>query len=279
MTQWSDAFDTVEAKGNREDLTSIIVRISPTETPLVTAFGRGSAKATTHEWQTDALAAHTKDNAAIEGDDIATTPTLTPTVRVSNQTQILRKLIAVTGTQERVEKAGRSSEIQYQVAKAGEELKRDLEASVSQNNPGVTGLTRKLCSAETWIMTNDSRGAGGADGSPAAPMPTTAPTDGTQRALTEALLKGVIQSVWTEGGKGELILAGPKNKQNISAFTGNATRFVGAEEKELVAGIDWYTSDFGRHKIVPSRFNRDRSVLILTSEYWALSYLRPFHTV
>ncbi|MCI0635987.1 MAG: DUF5309 domain-containing protein, partial [Actinobacteria bacterium] len=57
------------------------------------------------------------------------------------------------------------------------------------------------------------------------------------------------------------------------------TRFVGAEEKELVAGIDWYTSDFGRHKIVPSRFNRDRSVLVLTPMYWALSYLRPFHTV
>jgi len=35
-------------------------------------------------------------------------------------------------------------------------------------------------------------------------------------------------------------------------------------------------SDFGEHRIYPSRFSRDRSVLVLDMEYWGIAYLRPF---
>ena len=111
------------------------------------------------------------------------------------------------------------------------------------------------------------------------PSITAIAVDGTQRPLTEALLKSSIQQVWTNGGKADVILAGPKNKQNISAFSGNSTRFIDADSKELIAGIDYYTSDFGRHKIVPSRFNRDRTVGVLTSELWAVAYLRPMTVI
>ena len=308
MTQFADVFDSIDAKGNREDLTDMIYRISPTETPFVTMVaGRESAEAIEHEWQVDALAAAAV-NAVLEGDQIATTPALVATGRNANGQQIMRKTLSVSGTQESVRHAGRASELAYQIAKAGEELKRDMEVGFSQKTQHIVRTATVIGQAsgyENWVgFHNTGQGVGletvsrGASGLNATPVPfgffatdgstagtgktpstTAVAVDGTQRPLTEALLKGVIQMVWTNGGKADVILAGPKNKQNISAFSGNATRFINADDKELIAGIDWYTSDFGRHKIVPSRFNRDRTVGVLTSELWAVAYLRPYMTV
>jgi len=83
---------------------------------------RVKAKATVHVWQTDTLAA-AATNANIEGDDSAT-DTAVATVTLQNYCQIFKKTIMVSGTQEVVDKAGRSSEIAYQLMKRGKELKR-----------------------------------------------------------------------------------------------------------------------------------------------------------
>jgi hypothetical protein len=73
-----------------------------------------------------------------------------------------------------------------------------------------------------------------------------------------------------------MIVAGPFNKQSVSAFTGNSTRFDRGEDKRLVSAIDVYVSDFGDHRIVPNRFSRDRSLLVCDPRYWSVDYLRGF---
>jgi hypothetical protein len=35
-----------------------------------------------------------------------------------------------------------------------------------------------------------------------------------------------------------------------------------------------YISDFGEHRIVPNRFQRNRTALVLDMDYWAVAYLR-----
>lgn len=122
-------FKTYESIGNREDLSDIIYNISPVETPFLSMAGRSKAKARRHEWQTDSLAS-AATNQAVEGDD-ATANTATPTVRVSNDCQILSKVVAVTGTQEAVDKAGRNSEMSYQIAKRSKELKRSFDCALA----------------------------------------------------------------------------------------------------------------------------------------------------
>ena len=77
-------YDTV---GIREDLHSAIYDISPTTTPFISTVGRTKAKNTYHEWQTDSLADVDLTNAKVEGAD-AVSPTLAPTTRVGNYTQI-----------------------------------------------------------------------------------------------------------------------------------------------------------------------------------------------
>ena len=281
MTIIANTFLTFSAIGNREDLSDQIYNISPIEVPFQSMIGKTKASATFHEWQTDALNAAAA-NAQLQGDDV-TFGAVTATARIGNRTQVLRKEVIIAGTQEAVNKAGRKSEMVYQLQKKAKEFKRDLEFVLCSNQAPVTGNSttapqmRPLCG---WYTTNSSNGVGGAVGTTSA-----ARTDGTQRAISETLLQDAMQNCWVAGGNPTVALTGPKQKRAISAFTGGATKFDKTEDKTLYAVVDVYVSDFGQIKLVPSRFTRgassatDREVHVLDTDYWALSTLRPTQTV
>jgi hypothetical protein len=267
----------VAAIGSREDLTDIIYNISPTETPFMSNIGRTKCSATTHEWQTDSLAT-AADNQQLEGEDYdsAGIEVSVVTARLTNYTTISAKTLMISGTHESTLKAGRKSEIAYQVAKKGKELKRDIEFTLCQKQAPVAstgGTTRKTRALESWIDTNVSE-TGSTHSS------TFVITDGTQRNLTEAMVKSAVQQAWTSGGDPEMMLCGPVNKQNISSqFSGIATMYreqSGTGPGTIIGAADVYVSDFGELKVVPSRFSRDRTISILQKDMWAIAYLRPF---
>jgi hypothetical protein len=272
----TNTFATYEAVGNREDLSDVIYRIDPTDTPAMSGCARETATAVNHEWQTQALAAVDTANAVLEGDD-ATTDAATPTVRLGNICQISDKVARVTGTQRAVEHAGRDDELEYQEMLKGLELKRDMESIlVGTNQAKITGndsTARKTASVLSWIKTNTSKGSAGGAADPSAADGTGTRTDGTQRAFTEAQLKSVLQSTWNSGGKPDVIMVGGFNKQVFSTFTGRATPMEDTKSKKIVAAVDAYESDFGRLKIVPNRFQRARDVLVLQMDMWAVAYL------
>src|SRR5262249_5556509 len=85
------AFATYEAIGNREDLSDVIYRIDPPDTPFMSGAEREKARAVNHEWQTQALASADNTNAQLEGDD-ANTNTVTATARLGNIAQISTKV-------------------------------------------------------------------------------------------------------------------------------------------------------------------------------------------
>jgi hypothetical protein len=271
-----DAFDMV---GIREDLEDIIYDISPTATPFMTMAGRAKCKQVYHEWQTDVLGSASATNHVIEGDD-ATTDAQVATVRVGNRLNISDKVILVSGTSRAVDSAGRGDELDYLIAKNGKELKRDMESLLTSNNASVTGnnsTARELGGFESWITSNESRGSGGSDGGFSSGN-TVAATDGTQRAFTETLLKEVIRECYESGAEPTTVMVGSFNKQVASTFTGNASRQVDAKGEKLFAAIDIYKSDFGTLKIVPNRFSRSRSALVIDPEYIKVGYLRSFQT-
>jgi hypothetical protein len=270
----SNTFLTYDAVGNREDLSPVIYNVAPYDTPFLTGVDRADAEAVTHEWQTDTLAPASGSNQALEGDD-ASTDAATPTVRLSNTCQISDKVPRVSGTQQKVKKAGRKDEMAYQVVKRAKELRNDMETSLLANTAKVAGdesTARKLAGIETWIATNALVGAGsGAVGGSG----TTARTAGTNRDFTEDLLKTVIRKCYNEGGNPDCVMLPAYQKQVMSGFTGNATRMIGAEDRELVAAIDIYKSDFGDLEVVPNRRMVANSVLVLEKMLWAVAYLRP----
>jgi hypothetical protein len=283
MALITNTFTTYNAIGLREDLSDIIYNISPTETPFMTAIAREKSTAVYHEWQTDALEAPNTANAQVQGDDISVYDAVVPTVRLGNYTQISRKTVIVSMTEEAVDKAGRKSEIGYQVAKKGKSLKRDIESILLMNQAravGTVGATpAKLASVLAWLKTNVANVVAG--GANPAGDGTNARTDGTTPvAFTEAMLQTALASIWTNSGdEPDFVLVNSTQKTAISKFTGNNTRYVNAEEEKLVNSIDVYVYDFGSVEIKPDRFMRTRDALIINSDLWGLAWLRPINLV
>ena len=267
MAQPTNTYATNDMVGIREDLSDIIYDITPVDTPFLSTIPRTEATNTLHEWQTDSLAA-AAENAVIEGDE-ATTDASTPTVRVSNQTQISDKVARVTGTARAVNTAGRADEMDYQVLKRGRELKRDMETVLLANTAKAAGsdsVARRLAGVPTWIATNESTSgtAPTGDGSDTR-------TDGTQRAFIEDQLKTVVKSVFDQGGTPDMMMVGPFNRQIVSSF--GATKLQKVEDDKLHTSFDIYETDFGELRIIPNRFQRARDAYVLQSDMWALAFV------
>jgi hypothetical protein len=282
MTVPTATQQTFQSVGNREDLTDMIYDISPTETPFASAAAKVKAKAVFHEWQTDALASAAA-NRNIEGDD-STALTVTPTVRLGNYCQIFKKTISVAGTQEAVDKAGRDSEIAYQLMKRGKELKRDIEFALTRNQASSAGgaaTARSLASTESWIADNKtSKGSSAIGTTPGYSSGTVAsPTDTTLGGSFNVNdLKDVLARAWTDGGDPQIVLVGPDSKKKISGFTGIATLYretsATAKGTRIIGAADIFVHDFGEVRIVPSRFCRDQTVQCLDMDFWAVASLR-----
>ena len=279
MAAPTNTFITNSAVGNRKSLHNIISILNRDETPFISMIGSGDADATYEEWQLDTLGNADTANSNLEGDESTASPVV-PTVRAGNRTQIMKKPFTISNTQEAVKKAGRDSEVSYQTALAGRRVKMDLEAIACQNQASVAqsgAVTRKMGGFESWITTNVSRGTGGASGGFTGGN-TVAPTDGTPRASTEPLLKTVIRSAWTAGGKPTLLLMGGTQKQAFSAFTGIATQYQEPKGKAatVIGAVDRYVSDFGTFTAMASRFVRGREIEVIDPTLWRLLWLRQW---
>lgn len=280
MTAPTNVFDTYESIGNREDLSDMIWDVSPSDVPFLSAIPKTKAKAINHEWQTDSLAV-AGANAQLEGDD-ATALDRDSTVRLGNFCQILTKNLAVTGTQEAIDKAGRKSELAYQKAKAMREIKLDMEfAMIDGGGAGgignakvSTNLTtaREMASIQTYLTSNASVGA--TTGAVATGDGTDTMTAGTLRDFAEAQLTSVLSSAFTNGGDPKLLFMSATNKGVASGFTGGGTHYVDKDDKKLVNSVDVYIGDFHTLKIMPSRQIANEMVLAIDPEYVAVAELR-----
>jgi hypothetical protein len=295
------AFHTYQAIGIREDLSNTIYNIAPTETPVVSSIGKTKATATLHEWQTDTLGA-AANTALVEGADAAAF-TAVPTVRATNRTQIMGKTVNITGTLDSVDTAGRKTSTAYQLAKAGQELKRDIEFAILGNIAPVTSAAAtapKMASLQTWLRTNWTS-VGTASAGPTAPAAPAAPPGSAIRtkaaaantaAFTEASLKTAMKAAFNAGGTPTMLVVPPNQKVKVSAFAGIAANRVSTpnagtttKAAAIVGAADVYLSDFGMLSVIPERFmtsdyaaNNGEQALILDPTMLALATLRPFQS-
>lgn len=282
MAAPTNTFTTGSAVGNRESLHDKIYMLDKDEFPFMSSIGSGSAKATREEWQLDDLGTADSTNAQLEGDD-TTAASITPTVRVANRTQILKKSFTISETQEWVDKAGRDSEIGYQTMLAGRRIKMDLETislsnQASNDQSGTT--PRRMGGMLAWLTTNVSRGTTGSSGGYSG-SDVVAATNGVQRTFTETLAKNVIRAAWDAGGQPSVVIVNSAAKETFSGFTGIATQYQEAKGKvaTIVAAADRYVSNFGRFTVVPDRFMSTRDALILDPSMASLMWGRKFKRV
>jgi len=280
----TNTFTTFDAKGIREDLSNIITNIAPEETPYMSNIRKESISNSLFEWQTDTLAAAAA-NKQLEGDDVTSFDSVTATVRLQNYAQISRKTIVLSATEEVVNKAGRKSELAYQIAKRSSELKRDQEFTMLNGAvaaAGSTSVARGTASLQAFIKTNVDMQTNGASPSYTT-LPNSSRTDGNVRTFTETILKNVIQQVWTAGGTPKILMVGPVNKQRVSGFAGIASsRFNidgGARPATIIGAADIYVSDFGNVTVIAQRFQRERDAFVIDPEYAGVVTLRPYQQI
>lgn len=269
----SNTTQAVGRVGNREDLSDIIYDISPTDTPFLSAIRRGKATATYTEWQTDALVAANHDNKHLQGDDLAN-ETRPATTRVGTHTQIFAKVVGTSTTAQAVKQAGRKNEHAFQIAKAGKELKRDIEKRFLGNYASVAATASvegETAGALAWLTTNSQLGVAGspANGGFSSGI-VGAATNGTARTFTETLLKEAVKDSWEAGGDPTMAIMSLGHKQVAAGFAGlaDSRRETGDKRLKIIAGADVYVSDVGEVTFVPDRFASTRDVLIVDKDMW-----------
>ncbi len=300
MPKVTNAFTTYNAVGNREDLSNVIYNIDPFDTPVMSAIRRRNVKNRLFDWQTEFLpnvaptvvpgtgAMDPASNTQFEGFALAPSAAQ-PTVRQNNVTQISKRDATISGSQEESDAAGKGSEMSHQMAMASKVLKSDMETAICSRQPRIdgndTGPTARVTEGIThWLArAKDKTGAVAgsiAPGTVITGLPTLStdlfPTPATPVQLTEAMVGDSMQKAYTNGASPTLMVVPPGPKRTVSTFTGRSTTQVLVGKTEVVSTVDVIATDFGRIKVIPSRWLPLDVGLIIDPDYLALAFFRSF---
>ena len=271
----SNTYQTYQQVGIREDLSDVIYNIDPTDTVLMSNFGKGKATGTLREWQTDDLAA-ASHVAVVDGDDVAASAA-SPTVRLGNYIQTTALVAQVSERAQAVSTAGRKNEMAYQMMKKSKEIKRNIETTLGGKQGGNAGnatTASESAGLATWMWDNVVGSATVA--SVSSGVPTTDVVDGAGAVFTETQLKSALEACWTAGGEPSLVVCGAFNKQTASGFTGIATQYKDNKvaPAAIIGSADIYVSDFGQVSIVASRFTPADLVYVINPKDYSVDYLQ-----
>lgn len=285
MTAITNTATTLTTKGIREDLEDTIYRVAPTKTPFQNNIGSsGKANQPYHEWQTEVPDTPANNNFQLEGDDVGSTfGAENVTTRVGNYCQIFRKTGLVSATDDVVKKAGRSSELNRQKVLKGIALKTDMEMTFLGNlvSGAESGATPRKCAGlPAWVSTNTSFGAGGSAGGFSSGT-VAAATPGTNRTFTEALVKSVRTTAFTNGANPTQVYMSGTNKQQFSAFPGIASIRVDAKDTEqatIIGAADVYQDDYGRLSLIPHQYAVSNMAVFVDPDMAGIATLRGMTT-
>lgn len=274
------AFTAYDVVGKKEDISSVISNISPTDTPFTSGIGKEAIHNTLFQWQEDSLAAMNLSNAAVQGAD-ATETAPVATVMRQNYTQILTKTLKIAETTDATARYGRAKETAYQLGKYSAELKRDLEGiscslqtSVAGDNsttPSKFNAFSAQVAAANLIKTGS--------GVTLATLVNNVTTTGT--AMTEANMVSALQSIYIAGAAPKVILIPPAESANVAAYAAAAGRYrtidtASDTNSKIVNAVNIYVSPFGEVKIALSRFQPGYDHLIYDPAMWKQMVLRPW---
>ena len=302
MPKVTNAFTTYNAVGNREDLSNVIYNIDPFDTPVMSAIRRRNVKNRLFDWQTEFLptvspsvvpgtgAMDPLTNAQFEGFALAP-HSAQPTIRQNNVTQISERDATISGSQEESDAAGKGSEMSHQMAMASKVLKSDMETAMCGRQPRIDGndsgpAARVTEGISHWLgrAVLPPRLGGGVGGAVAPGTAVTGlPTLSTDLfpapaavSVTEAMLGDAMQKAYSNGASPTLWVVAPGPKRTVSTFVGRSTTQVLVGKTEVVSTVDVIATDFGRIKVIPSRWVPPDVGLLIDPDYLAVAFFRSF---
>ena len=267
-------YTSATAIGEREDLSDIIYRVDPDDTPLFSNAQKETTRGIITEWQVQELASAVDDNHASEGADFSyTNPS--PTTRLTNVHQIAVQAASVSNPLDTVDKAGRDKETAYVKVNKGIEQRRDINKSLYKNEAKSTSEPRKAAKLITWITNVDKpsdMAAATGDGSD------TADLTGTAAALTLAKIDAAMLAAYNDGGNPSMLLMSPTNKQNFSGLSSgsvstNQITYTAPREASIVGSVSLYLSDFGELSVTVDRTCPNSEMYLIDTDYVCIGSL------
>ena len=237
------------AQLNHEDFIDVQVILGATQTPAFTSFRKDRARDVVHSWSVDALAA-TSTAGSEEGKTFASAA-LTNAKRLTNNTQIFSKGVAVSDRERELNPAGGFKDLlDKEVMKAFKEITRNAEARIfataSAGGAGAAAASATGISGTAPIMAS-IQGLG---------CKTSAAT-GSGVALDDIFR--MSQFLFEQGMEPDSIWFAPKHKIDffnlVSAANTISVRNIAAMDNRLQANIDVMESPFGQlFAIIVDRF-------------------------
>mgnify|MGYP003147495392 FL=1 len=267
-------YTSATAIGEREDLSDVIYRIDPDETPLFSNAQKETTRGIITEWQVQELASAADDNHASEGADFSyTNPSAT--TRLTNVHQIAVQAASVSNTLDTVDKAGRDKETAYVKVLKGIEQRRDINKSLYKNEAKSTSEPRKAAKLITWITNGDKpsdMAFATGDGSDAADL------TGTAAALTLAKIDAAMLAAYSDGGSPSMLLMSPTNKQNFSGLSSgsvstNQITYTAPREAAIIGSVSLYLSDFGELAVTVDRTCPNSEMYLIDTDYVCIGHL------
>jgi len=250
------------------DVMDKIWNISNIPLVLTDLCAKGTHSNRKAEFTVDELATQVSNNAAVEGADVTRIDNVL-SKREGNYTQIATKGVKMTDTAEAANSIGGVGRAAYQLKERQKELKRDIEAQMCSHQASVAGDASSVAGISAGIgaqlKTNVKFGATGAVGGfNYSTGLYVAPTPGTKRALSETLIRDVLQDIYVAGGNTSLLMARPVVIRKLSEYlftsTARVATLTSEQEQNSPSALTAYGSvnvmvtDFGQ--TVQMRDNR-----------------------
>lgn len=240
-----------DLNGKKLSFANWISNLSPTETPFVTMTGKEAVAHTKFSWQTDYLAPVAAHN-IVEGSD-AENANMHATEVLTNYTQILRRVVKVSDTANLIAAYGRGRELAYQLEKAGNAIKRDLEVILLSGQTAVAGdsaTARKTAGFEALVA-----GEGVAHPDTGAVVSRTTAASGI---VEYDEIRAMMYHAFIANNKADTIMFHPKWASRFANLLGakpQFTRLLDDDLKTFSLYVNTITDTYGREwKLVPNRF-------------------------
>lgn len=280
----------------REDVMAKIWDISNIPLPFTDLIGTGSHTNRYAEWTEDTLAAPKTDNATVDGADI-TVDNSTVGTRLGNCTQIATKRVSVSEQAAAADSIANQAKLSYQLSQRQKELRRDVEAQMLTLQASVLGDGNTVAGISAGIgaqlKTNISLGATGvAGGFNTTTKLFVSPTNvgGTKRALSETLIRDILQKVYQEGGNTLCAMARPPVIRKLSEYLFGTTARVANIQSEAkgnrattaYGAVNVFVTDFGQtielrdNRIQPTDAAGTSSMYFLDPAHLEISYMKGY---
>lgn len=295
-TDHADASAALVGGVIREDVMDKIWDISHIPLPLTDMISKGTHTNRKAEWTQDKLADPNTGNAVVDGADVDQDNSKIGT-RLANYTQISVKEVKLSHSVQAANSIGNVMSMSSQVMKRQKELRRDIEAIQLTHQGSVAGdgaaVAGKSAGFGAQLKTNISLGATGVAGG----FNTTtglfvAPTPGTARALSETVIRDVLQSIYQNGGNTTTLMARPPVIRKLSEYLFTATARVATmqatqaqnspESLTAYGSVNVFVTDFGQtialrdNRLQPADTAGVSTVYLIDPSHLRQSFLRGY---